>query len=133
MQSSVGVRKRYLAHDLFKATVAGGIIASGREHPPMKILDPSGTRNYSMAMEEEANWLGPALLISDEARAKSWQQAEHDCNAAPIDFVVSSPVTYVRRPDREISTLDGGDRAQRLADLRSPAPPGALLFHHPHG
>jgi Zn-dependent peptidase ImmA (M78 family) len=36
-------------------------------HPPMKILDPSGKRAYDKEMEEEANWLGPALLISDEA------------------------------------------------------------------
>jgi Zn-dependent peptidase ImmA (M78 family) len=36
-------------------------------HPPMKIFDPSGTRNYDNAMEEEANWLGPALLVSEEA------------------------------------------------------------------
>ncbi len=36
-------------------------------HPPMRILDPSGTRNYDKAMEAEANWLGPALLVSDEA------------------------------------------------------------------
>lgn len=36
-------------------------------HPPIRILDPSGTRNYDKGMEEEANWLGPALLVSDEA------------------------------------------------------------------
>jgi Zn-dependent peptidase ImmA (M78 family) len=36
-------------------------------HPPMKIFDPSGTRNYDKTMEEEANWLGPALLVSEEA------------------------------------------------------------------
>ncbi|MGY8635346.1 ImmA/IrrE family metallo-endopeptidase [Bradyrhizobium sp. 14AA] len=36
-------------------------------HPPMQIFDPSGTRNYDKTMEEEANWLGPALLVSDEA------------------------------------------------------------------
>jgi Zn-dependent peptidase ImmA (M78 family) len=36
-------------------------------HPPVAILDPSGRRNYDRAMEEEANWLGPALLVSDEA------------------------------------------------------------------
>jgi IrrE N-terminal-like domain len=36
-------------------------------HPPIRILDPSGRRNYDKAMEEEANWLGPALLVSDEA------------------------------------------------------------------
>ena len=36
-------------------------------HPPMKILDPSGKRAYDKGMEEEANWLGPALLISDQA------------------------------------------------------------------
>jgi hypothetical protein len=33
----------------------------------MKIFDPSGTRNYDKTMEEEANWLGPALLVSEEA------------------------------------------------------------------
>jgi hypothetical protein len=32
----------------------------------MEIFDSSGTRNYK-TMEEEANWLGPALLVSEEA------------------------------------------------------------------
>lgn len=36
-------------------------------HPPVAILDPSGKRNYDKEMEAEANWLGPALLVSDEA------------------------------------------------------------------
>jgi hypothetical protein len=36
-------------------------------HPPVRIPDPSGKRNYDNTTEEEANWLGPALLVSDEA------------------------------------------------------------------
>jgi len=50
----------------------------------------------------------------------------------PIDFVVSSLVTHHMSDDLIVnSALDGGDRAQRLADLRSPTPPGTLLFHYP--
>jgi len=53
----------------------------------------------------------------------------------PIDFVVSSLVTHHMSDDliAKFSALDGGDSAQRLADLRPPTPPGALLFHHPDG
>jgi hypothetical protein len=35
---------------------------------PMKpLLDPEGSRYYDAVIEAEANWLGPALLISEEA------------------------------------------------------------------
>jgi Zn-dependent peptidase ImmA (M78 family) len=36
-------------------------------HPPAPILDSIGCRQFNRAHEEEANWLGPALLISEEA------------------------------------------------------------------
>lgn len=36
-------------------------------HPPKPPLDQNGSRHYNAELEEEANWLGPALLISDEA------------------------------------------------------------------
>jgi Zn-dependent peptidase ImmA (M78 family) len=35
-------------------------------HPPKPPFDGNGSRHYDVE-EEEANWLGPALLISDEA------------------------------------------------------------------
>ncbi|TXN33421.1 ImmA/IrrE family metallo-endopeptidase [Methylobacterium sp. WL30] len=36
-------------------------------HPPKPPFDAQGSRHYDAVKEEEANWLGPALLISDEA------------------------------------------------------------------
>lgn len=36
-------------------------------HPPKPPIDASGSRHYDAVLEAEANWLGPALLISDEA------------------------------------------------------------------
>jgi len=36
-------------------------------HPSKPLLNEAGARHYDPAIEEEANWLGPALLISEEA------------------------------------------------------------------
>jgi Zn-dependent peptidase ImmA (M78 family) len=36
-------------------------------HPPKPPFDVKGSRHYDAVLEAEANWLGPALLISDEA------------------------------------------------------------------
>jgi len=36
-------------------------------HPPKPPINSDGSRHYDAALEEEANWLGPALLVSDEA------------------------------------------------------------------
>lgn len=36
-------------------------------HPPTEPFSEHGCRNFNKEIEEEANWLGPALLISDEA------------------------------------------------------------------
>jgi Zn-dependent peptidase ImmA (M78 family) len=47
-----------IAHEL-----AHGILL----HPPKPLLDPEGSRYYDAVIEAEANWLGPALLISEEA------------------------------------------------------------------
>ncbi|MFC5357086.1 ImmA/IrrE family metallo-endopeptidase [Azospirillum himalayense] len=47
-----------LAHEL-----AHGILG----HPPSPPLDDHGCRNFDRTIEDEANWLGPALLISEEA------------------------------------------------------------------
>lgn len=37
------------------------------KHPPEQRLSSDGTRQFSKEHEAEANWLGPALLVSDEA------------------------------------------------------------------
>lgn len=36
-------------------------------HMPMPVLDKNGCRHFNKEQEDEANWLGPALLISEEA------------------------------------------------------------------
>jgi len=36
-------------------------------HPPKPPINSDGSRHYDKSFEEEANWLGPALLVSDEA------------------------------------------------------------------
>ncbi len=36
-------------------------------HPPHRLSSESGGRHYDDELEEEANWLGPALLVSEEA------------------------------------------------------------------
>lgn len=36
-------------------------------HPPTKPFNQHGCRNFSKDIEDEANWLDPALLISEEA------------------------------------------------------------------
>jgi len=36
-------------------------------HMPMPVLDKHGCRYFNKKQEDEANWLGPALLISEEA------------------------------------------------------------------
>lgn len=37
------------------------------QHPPTEPFSEHGCRNFNKEIEEEANWLGPALLISEEA------------------------------------------------------------------
>lgn len=36
-------------------------------HPPTLPIDPSGKRLIDREIEEEANWLGPTILVSNEA------------------------------------------------------------------
>jgi Zn-dependent peptidase ImmA (M78 family) len=43
--------------------ISHGILA----HPPAVVFDRYGNRHFNKEHEDEANWLGPALLISKEA------------------------------------------------------------------
>lgn len=54
-------RKRQAANIAHEA--AHGLLI----HPPSPPLDSGGVRNYDAEREAEASWLGPALLVSDEA------------------------------------------------------------------
>ena len=45
-------------------------------HPPHRLCAESGGRHYDAELEEEANWLGPALLVSEEAALTVAQNGE---------------------------------------------------------
>ena len=36
-------------------------------HPPHRLSDATGRRHFDAELEAEANWLGPAILVSEEA------------------------------------------------------------------
>lgn len=36
-------------------------------HPPQRLVDSTGRRHFDAELEAEANWLGPAILVSEEA------------------------------------------------------------------
>ena len=53
-------------------------------HPPKPPLDANGSRHYDADREEEANWLGPALLISDEAAVQIARRGHTVAQASDI-------------------------------------------------
>jgi Zn-dependent peptidase ImmA (M78 family) len=62
------------------------------QHPPKPPFDAKGSRHYDVDREHEANWLGPALLISDEAAMWIGRQAmslvvASDAYGASVDLV----------------------------------------------
>jgi Zn-dependent peptidase ImmA (M78 family) len=64
-------------------------------HPPHEFLAGDGQRNYEASIETEANWLGPALLISEEAAL--WIVEEGLSEARASDhFGVSTALVRMR-------------------------------------
>lgn len=55
---NLGRQASNLAHELAHALL---------HHPPTPALDDQGSRNWDQGVEDEANWLGGALLVSEEA------------------------------------------------------------------
>ena len=78
-------------------------------HPPSPILDDAGCRQFNRAHEEEANWLGPALLISEEAALHMVTQR------MPIEVAIS---TYGVSRDL-IAMRIGVTGAQRRVERRA--------------
>ena len=46
-------------------------------HPPSPPLNDNGCRNFDSEIEDEANWLGPAILVSEEAAIHIARQKIH--------------------------------------------------------
>lgn len=64
-------------------------------HPPKPPIDEHGSRHYNPVLEEEANWLGPALLVSDEAAVRVVRLGLTVPAAAAL-YKVSGPVMQMR-------------------------------------
>ena len=75
-----------IAHELAHAILG---------HPPTPPLSDDGCRNFDPELEAEANWLGPALLISREA-ALAIVQRGLSLEAAGEEYGVSKPVVRMR-------------------------------------
>jgi hypothetical protein len=64
-------------------------------HPAKPPFDKNGSRHYDAKLEEEANWLGPALLISEEAALKIGRERKSHSIAAS-EYGVSTEVLRMR-------------------------------------
>ena len=64
-------------------------------HPPHRLRAETGGRHYDNELEEEANWLGPALLVSEEAALSVVQSGMPIVNAAQ-SFAVSPSLMKMR-------------------------------------
>ena len=64
-------------------------------HPPKPPFDAAGSRHYDRDLEDEANWLGPALLISPEVAMHIAQQG-YSTRVASNLFSVSEDVVRMR-------------------------------------
>lgn len=75
-----------IAHEL-----AHGLL----HHPPKPPVDERGSRHYDAEREEEANWLGPALLVSEEAAVSVVRQGLSISMASRL-YRVSTQVMQMR-------------------------------------
>jgi Zn-dependent peptidase ImmA (M78 family) len=75
-----------IAHEL-----AHGILF----HPPKPPFDEHGSRHYDPEIEAEANWLGPALLVSEEA-ANHIARMELSLSKASDVYKVSEQLILMR-------------------------------------
>lgn len=64
-------------------------------HPAKPPFDENGSRHYDAVLEDEANWLGPALLISEEAALKIGRDNQPHAVAAK-KYGVSGAVLRMR-------------------------------------
>jgi Zn-dependent peptidase ImmA (M78 family) len=73
-------------------------------HPPTEPFNEHGCRNFNKDIEDEANWLGPALLISEEAAlhiAKKRMDLEvaakyYGCTQSVVRFRLNMTAAYKR-------------------------------------
>jgi hypothetical protein len=64
-------------------------------HPPHPVCGDTGKRHFDAAIEEEANWFGPALLVSDEA-ALTVAKRQLPIKSAAAEYGVSASLMQMR-------------------------------------
>ena len=103
--SDIGRQASDLAHELSHALLL---------HPPGPVLDKFGCRNWDSVIEEEAKWLGGALLISEEAALliarNGWTNEE-----AAVKYQVTVPMIRFR-----LHVLGAARRVRRSRRASSP-------------
>jgi Zn-dependent peptidase ImmA (M78 family) len=65
------------------------------EHPFLPILDERGCRHLDRDLEDQANWLGPALLVSEEAALEIARQG-WSVQRAALEYRVTEDVVRFR-------------------------------------
>lgn len=64
-------------------------------HPPHPIFGEKGRRHFDAVLEDEANWFGPALLVSDEA-ALAVAKRTISIRSAATEYGVSPKLMQMR-------------------------------------
>lgn len=64
-------------------------------HPPHPLCGETGKRHFDAGLEDEANWFGPALLVSDEA-AMSVAKRGITIRSAAAEYGVSTQLMQMR-------------------------------------
>lgn len=64
-------------------------------HPPHPLCVESGKRHFDAVLEDEANWLGPALLVSEDA-AVSIVRRRISLKSAAEEYGVSTQLMQMR-------------------------------------
>lgn len=93
--------KRFIIHNDFHherrqaADIAHELSHAILGHPQMPPFHDDGQRNFNSEHEREANWLGPALLISQEA-AFHIVKSEMPMREAAVEYGVSEQLIQMR-------------------------------------
>jgi len=78
-------------------------------HPPAPALDAGGCRNWDAELEEEANWLGGALLVPEEAAVLLARRG------IPLDVAAEAYGVSEQMMDWRLNVTGARIRAQRRA------------------
>lgn len=91
-------------------------------HPPGSAINEIGARDWDTALEAEASWLGPALLISEEA-ALEIARRETSASDAAVAYGVSTRLVSFR-----LAAVGANRRVQRARAIR-PIPTNRTPSH----